>query len=601
MNLNMAKQEKKGKMSKISKLLRDPKLFFKDMISKHIHKKNNKAIPISAKKTYSAQKCDISYYRDQLLNFKNAYPVASLKYRHIFLWPVLRFGLWRGLRQSWQNNGTQSRIIPLKTIVSPNAYKCFRDSYKFMELKNVKKQHKDFLVFSNVRGVEQIYVNGKIYNKYTDPIYEGLQKVGSVAKIEIIKGDTAIDTKRHHKPISILPPLTREIGYMIEADIPEDFAIKLQQFFPSLSIQQKDIVDTIEWFMRDYNLYREVLKKFTPKAVFFLGFEFHLALSAVASDLNIRAVDVQHGLQTGWGPLYKWWDEMPSKKFTTLPSDFIVWGNRDKKHLLSEIASNGKANVYIGGFPWIGKQFQFASYLQQSTLELFRKYKIKVLISLQHQNIIPANFIQLIDYSIINIRKNLRKNITNSKLQIDDINKIIEKYSQNQKLSAELQNVISKKAELENQKNYFENELDLINNKIDETDILWILRKHPKSKKSLYHAIFNKKNVIVSDEIDMVQVGVLLKEVDFHITSSSTVVIEADYFGVHNFIVDEDKTGFENYRQEIENGTVSMLHSPRDFYNFIWNNEIKKESKIDAIEKNVDLQKVLQEIAIREN
>jgi hypothetical protein len=581
-------------MSKISKLLHNPRLFFKDMISKYIHKKNNKAVTVSTKRY------DISYYRNQLLDFKNVYPITSLKYKHIFLWPVLRFGLWRGLRQSWQNNGARSRIIPLKTTVSLNAYKCFRDDYNFIELKNLKKEHKDFLVFSNVRGVEQIYVDGEIYNKYTDPIYEELQKVGSAVKLEVVKGDAIIDTRRHHEPVSILPPLTREVGYMIEADIPEDFAIKLQQFFPSLNIQQKDIADTIEWFMRDYNLYKEILEKFTPKAVFFLGFEFHLALSAAASDLNIKTVDVQHGLQTGWGPLYKWWDEMLFKRFNTLPSDFIVWGNRDKKHLLSEIASNSKSNVHIGGFPWIEKQFQFTSYLQQSTLKLFREYNMKVLISLQHQNVIPANLVQLVNYSIINIKKNLCKNITNTKLQIDDINKIIEKYSQN-KLSAGLQNAISKKAELESQKSYFENELSLINDKIDETNVLWIFRKHPKGKENLYHNIFNKRNVITSDEINMVQIGVLLREVDIHITSSSTVVIEADYFGVHNFIADEDKTGLENYQQEIESGIVSILHSPRDFYNFIWDNEMKKESKIDAIEKNVDLQKVLRKIAILED
>ena len=543
-------------MSKISKLVNTPSLFFKDMI-----KKPRVAVKAAPK--------DISYYRNQLLDFKNKYPVSYFKYQNIDLWPVLRFALWRGLRQSWQKNGAKSKIIPLKTTVSKEAYKVFRDNYEITELHKLEENIHEFLVFSNVRGVEQTIVQGKIYNKYTDPIYEELIKVGKTLKIEIIKGNSPIQIEAHCMPLRLLPSLTREVGYMIEAELPNNLVSILQNNFSSLNISQKDINDTIEWFMNDYNIYKQILIKLKPKAVFFMGFEFHLALSAAARDLGIRSVDVQHGLQTGWGPLYKWWEEIPPTGYNTLPTDFLVWGNRDKNHLEKEIALKNKANVYITGFPWIEKQFLYTEKLNSDITKKFDKYKAKILVSLQHQTEIPFKFIQLLNYSIDDIKKNLTNQINILKDEEANTNKI---------------------EKLKNKLSYFQGN-------IEESEILWIFRKHPKGKNIDLKGIEKRKNVLVSDTIDNVQIGELLKKVDIHITSSSTVVIEADYFGIHNFIADEDSTGIENYQDEIEKGLVSVLDNSKDFYKYIWNNDITlKESKIDAISQNNDLLKFIKMI-----
>jgi len=591
-------------MSKITKLINNPKLFFSDMINKP----KSKITPKPKQKVKPAVK-DISYYRDQLLEFKNKYPVNSIKYNDIHLWPVLRFGLWRGLRDSWQNNEKISKIIPLKTTLSKYAYDSFKNDYKFIELKNLKDEIQDFLVFSNVRGVEQTIVNKKTYNKYTDPIYEELIKIGNTLKIQIIKGDGPINMNMVHTPLSILPPLTREVGYFNISDMPHNLLESLQNHFKSLNIAQKDLNDTIEWFMRDYNLYREILLKTKPKTVFFMGFEFHLALSAAANDLGIKSVDIQHGLQTGWGPLYKWWEEIPPCGYNTLPTDFLIWGNRDKKHLNNEIAYKNNSNIHICGFPWIEKQFEYSEALATSTLKYFNKYKIKVLISLQHQNELPRKFEELFKYSINNIKNNLNNQIIKLKEKIDLKSKELEdlgyKIDAIKNNDMEILKVIKNDqlklkeyiSNLTNELEKINNEYHLIENYYNEDEILWILRKHPKGKNISKSFIPKRDNIYISNDVNNVQIGMLLKKIDIHITSSSTVVIEADYFGVLNFIADDDNTGIENYQEEIDEGVVQLLNKPRDFYDFINDYDFTdKKRKIDAINRDIDINKVLEDI-----
>ncbi|MBD3843934.1 MAG: hypothetical protein IE909_19080, partial [Campylobacterales bacterium] len=347
-----------------------------------------------------------------------------------------------------------------------------------------------------------------------------------------------------------------------------------------------------------------------------MGFEFHLALSAAARDLGIRAVDVQHGLQTGWGPLYKWWEEIPPVGYNTLPTDFLVWGQRDKQHLEKEIALKNKSNVHVIGFPWIKKQFDFTDKLNSRVVNKLDDYKVKVLISLQHQDNIPLKFIQLLDYSVNRIKQNLENKI--DKLQYNLIEKRnesklnkeivvlkeklasytkIESTSNEDNISEEEILKLEKDLcyleekleinilndELNIEKNHLVKELEYIKDKLTEEEILWIFRKHPKGKNLNLKDLKNRKNVLISNEIDNVQIGELLQKVDIHITSSSTVVIEADYFGVHNFIADEDSTGIENYQEEVDEGIVQVLEKPRDFYEYLWNTDLNNRStKINA-------------------
>ncbi len=585
-------------MSKMSKFINSPSLFFKDMIVKKI----NPATKVNPVTKVNPDPEEISHYRNQLLDFKNRYAVNSIKYKKMHLWPVLRFAIWRGLRDSWQKNGKVSRIIPLKTTLSQHAYNSYKNDYNFLELEALREETQDFLVFSNVRGVEQTIVNQKIYSKYTDPVYEELQKIGNTLKIQIIKGDSPINMNMVHDPLSILPPLTRNVGYMRESEIPNDLLQVLQKSFISLNITQKDINDTIEWFMQDYNIYRYILLKTKPKAVFFLGFEFHLALSAAANDLGIKSIDIQHGLQTGWGPLYKWWEEIPPCGYNTIPTDFFVWGNRDKKHLSDEIAYRNNSNIHISGFPWIEKQFEYTDQLKSRTLKNFSKYKLKVLISLQHQNELPKQFENLFKYSIINIKNDLNYQIIELQDKINlltkqefELSQKLEEPNDNDlelvnKIKIDCNNINESILNLVKKLEEIQEEYASIEDYYNENEVLWILRKHPKGKNLPKKGVLKRDNVYISKDVNEVQIGVLLKEVDVHITSSSTVVIEADYFGVLNFIADADNTGIENYQEEIDEGIVKVLNEPMDFYDFICEYNFEdKSKKIDAISSEIEL------------
>ncbi len=444
---------------------------------------------------YSApERKHIELYRNELIRFANSYPVNKIKLGSDLVWPTIRFALWRALRATWEGKKNVT-VNPLRMQLSKQWMSEFKNKYGALEIHEIeKKQSLDFLFFVNQRGVEQTTLNGKIYNRITDPVFEQASKIGKAMKVEILKSSGFVNTTRHHKPLFIIPPLKRTVGYVNELSSPVSLCNDIRYHIPSINFENKDLNNCIEWHYHSRDIYKSILEKLRPKVVFFIGFEFHLPLCAAAHQLRIKTVDLQHGNQTGWGPLYKWWDEMPPTGYNCLPDYFWVWGKRDYQHIKENIRGK-KHRPIIGGYPWIERQKDFGNPLSINLQRKLKDYQKVILVSLQHQEHFP---------------------------QI-------------------LQKIISQSPE----------------------DYLWLLRKHPKGLPIRKKGPLNRKNVLISQEIDNALLSYLLPEIDVHLTAGSTVVLEADYFGVPSIVW--DSTGVENYAELIEEGKVFSLEHAEEF------------------------------------
>lgn len=570
-------------MSKLTKLVNNPSLFFRDSLTKRFVKPARelyysvnpinelsptkganlgKHIPTSSsKKTELQAGKNIKHYRNQLLEFKQFFPVNNINVNDENLWPVFRFAIWRGLRSAWQRNN-KSTLIPLKTYISKDWYEIYKRDYHCVSVGELEDSSTDFLFFTNFKGVEQLDISGKIYNRITDPVFEEASKVGSAKKIEIVKGVGGVNINRYHETILLVPPLNRTVGYAAQLNLPMNFHSIFEKLIPDIELTTKDINDVVEWYYRDKELYESILKKLKPRVVFFIGFEFHLALSAAAHNLDIKTVDLQHGLQTGWGPLYKWWEEMPPSGYDTLPTHFGVWGERDKKHLSLEIKSPNH-NIIELGYKWIDKQFSLIDGTNnlESVLEKSKNYSLIVLITLQHQGKFPTDIYELITANFID-----RSNFPDIKNDEKLVNSNEELVSTEKKL-------------------------------VFADDILWLIRKHPKGKNTAANVFKYHENVLCGAEVDDLYIGEILQHVDYHITSSSTVVIEADYFGVESIIYENgDIAGYENYRAEIDNGLIKRFLSSLEFYQHINQEKIKyKKNSMSSI-SSIDIKPTLKNL-----
>lgn len=454
---------------------------------------------------------DIVALRQQLLNFPLQFPVNQILYRGEKIWPVFRFEFWRTLRAVYE--ARDNKINPQKPVLPPGWEKEYRERCGAISIDELPTDSPlDFLFFVNQRGVEQFSGPDGIYNRITDPVFEAARTVGTAQKIELLKSRGPVETNRVHPPIYLLPPQLRSVGHMQLLDAPSNFGGMLHATFPAIKFRDSDVREIVEWYFHQYDIYRQILTRMRPKCVFFMGFEFHLALSHAAADLGIKSVDLQHGTQTGWGPLYKWWNEMPPEGYKMLPDYFCVWGKRDFDHL-SETIPGAKHQPIIGGFPWIERQKDLGDPVSDALKAKFADAEKVILVTLQHQNDVPEILTATIAQS--------------------------------------------------------------------PSNYLWLLRKHPKGRSPKASGVLAGKNVVISPEIDNVVLSHLLPLVDVHMTAGSTVVLEADYFGVPSIVW--DVTGVENYEEMIEEGFVHSAYTSAECVKILATLERRPSAGSEAI------------------
>ncbi|MFS1874876.1 hypothetical protein [Enterovibrio norvegicus] len=333
-------------------------------------------------------------YSKKLINFEQTTAVLSFKKDTLNMWPMLRHLIWVRYQLKYKKNNNFNKANPFKIFLGPEWTEDIKEAYDFSSIDDLLKEDVDFLFFVNQNGTEQVEIEDKIYHRITDPIYEKASKKYKCKKIQIIRNSNVFDDDYHFETERLLPPLLRTIGYAQDIFIPNNLTNGLKNKLSELAISHKDVNDASEWFFHAYNMYRVVLTKLNPKAVFFVGFDYHMPLSLAARELGIRAIDIQHGVQIGWSPVYNHWTRFPKKGYDMLPTDFFVWGEYDKNKLESLMPHS---KVHISGFPWLKKQqgfFEADTSFVEKWLSKYSDKKVGVF-TLQDQPSLPEEFIKL--------------------------------------------------------------------------------------------------------------------------------------------------------------------------------------------------------------
>ena len=116
-----------------------------------------------------------------------------------------------------------------------------------------------------------------------------------------------------------------------------------------------------------------------------------------ADELGILTVDIQHGLQVGWNPLYTNYDEMPPEGYPQIPDIFAVWGEKEYNNIKYSLPSDKHRPMYMGA-PWLEKIKTFPVSLSDHLIDELQneKYKLRVLLIMQNQTDIPELFKDII-------------------------------------------------------------------------------------------------------------------------------------------------------------------------------------------------------------
>jgi len=361
----------------------------------------------SPKKNY-IQKKPQEYFKE-LTSFASVYDVNSLKYEDEYVWPYLRNRLWIQLFGISNNKMERIDLAPTaiqrgSTVDLPfSSRKKLKSTYSALEINEIDNTliNTDFLFITVINSSEQTLLeNGCIYHRITDPFYEIAKSVGKANKIEILKVKSkaiAKSLKYKHKVTYILTPSIFRYGYVKKIKF-SDILSFLKKKIPSLSHSGRQLRASLDWELHTRDYYIELFQKIKPKVVFLNGFHYQAPLISACHALNILSVDIQHGIQVGWNPLYNNWKEMPAEGYQSLPNHFFVWGKKEFSSI-EKVFFGTKHSPILTGYPWLEKQLEFSEGIKEDYKEKFNSYRVKILLVLQKQPKIAEIFKELIKNS----------------------------------------------------------------------------------------------------------------------------------------------------------------------------------------------------------
>jgi len=518
-------------MSKLTKLIKSPKLFFYDALKKEFEPKVQPKVQPKA-----STKLDKNMFM-QISNFAASYPVNSIKIDDEYLWPYLRAHLWLNINYLSTGNNRFRTINPYGIQLGHRSNLPFfkreelAKKYQIKEIKELGTSNEsiDFLFITSLNAAEQVVLeNKKIYNRISDPLLEIAMNLGNAKRLEMVKVNTPSLKKVKsytHKPMLVFAPNITKTGYFEKLNLHRFFYPMFKNKIPAQVLNEKIMHELTDWEMHTRDYYVMLLKKLKPKVIILNGYHYYSPLFSAADSLGIVTVDIQHGLQVGWNPLYNNWDEMPPEGYQALPDFFAVWGKKEFDNI-KEVFTGSKHQPIIIGNLWFQRQKNETSDMGKSFKKNILSYQTKILLAMQNQGEVPQFFKDIIENA--------------------------------------------------------------------PQDIIWIIRHHPKGErfKSKDFSKKNQDNIMISKEIDEASWSQLLKHIDVTISEGSALALESDGFGSYNIITSPE--GKENYRKEIEEGKFFYAEKVKEFYEILDTLDLTdKKPKVDAFEE-VNIESVLQ-------
>lgn len=416
-------------MSKTSKFFRTPGLFFSDMLKKKIgvptsgqvnatatataaaaaRKPAPKAAAPAAKVAPAAAKPiqfkTLPLYMAEITNFASSFNVNTLKVGDEPFWPYLRSHLvcqYIALNARRDPRGSQllkpSRVSMGSSAELPYSLRSlFASKYGVQELEQVEEtEGVDFLFFTFTNATEQVELEDKYFYRVTDTVYECAKTVGSARKVEIIRSNSQGIRKAlsyYHKPLLVFSPSLYQQGYRHRLDFHRDFFPTAIRYLPSVTLTLEGLESVVDWEMSTREFYINLFKRLKPRVVFVPAFHMCPPLISAARSLGILTVDIQHGIQVGWNPLYNDWNEAPSAGYPALPDYFMVWSKKEAENIRKIFPW---AKPLIIGHTWLARQLKFGAGLPRSVQHDLERPGPKVLVAMQLSTEIPQWLIDVI-------------------------------------------------------------------------------------------------------------------------------------------------------------------------------------------------------------
>jgi hypothetical protein len=293
--------------------------------------------------------------------------VARSRFNDIYVWPVFRaqlISMFRNPEQyfaDYPERKPESLSWKQKLLYRWYCYRFRRNFRRHLKETFAGKDAADVMLYSR-NGTHSDKINGRWYDRFVDPIHDLIGQQVSVIKFELRK------PKQEEKSARTIAPLFADEGdfrsYWFyheklhpRAPLSRSENAKEIQRATGFDFRARHVDSAFGEILFYRELFREVFKVCRPKFIFLKCFYEHDAAGLVlaAKESGIKTIDVQHGKQGVYHPMYSHWNCLPEEGYELLPDYFWTWGEESKTNIGKWMNGNQKHQPVVGGNLWLSK------------------------------------------------------------------------------------------------------------------------------------------------------------------------------------------------------------------------------------------------------
>ena len=476
-------------------------------------------------------------FMDVLNEIEEKFPVEEWMLEGFHIWPLLRVGAAFQLDE----------YAPGKKEINyfSQALSALKDQVRIAQ-KNLTDKHGQYDI---KKGAEVVFLTntlernfplqGRMYNAYCDPIIENLTDIGVTCCPMEYTFTGSYHSRPRYSPsiyvqndinkMALKGLLTSRPPQQLKTHLPH-FA-ELEQFTASLgpcaqSLNWDSLLKRVHPVRLWAELFKEYFAKLRPKLGFVVCYYNPIgqAFCLACQEYGIPSVDIQHGVEGELHPGYGRYRKVPHPGYELMPDFFWNWTEYDTKAVAAWSAKTSKHAPLLGG------NVLLESVIDQGT-SLHREF-----FGLGHQlrQQFPGDLQILLTLQPVN------------------------------GMTSEMRELIARGSK----------------------GWMWWVRLHPMEKNrisTLKKELAHFTNVCIREATETPLYALLNGVIDLHITESSSVVIEAEKFGIPSIVM--HPLGSQYYPQQLENGNCVLIQKPHEIINYISNN---RKNRVDPIKSQMD-------------
>lgn len=485
---------------------------------------------------------------DLINEIESAFPVETLTYKGLRIWPILRLThtYFRTIKRTNSENETSISTIFGESHTGKNTLLNLLKNgllggifFEYLDRQSTKDNNTSSPYLSLlINAARNKKVDGKYFSNILDSLYVFIEEPHQVLEYNLF--DKARIPRAH--PSTIISPTL--VTHFIKAELQTKFGLSSEpinnydKYVAFLKARNIKAVTHKKYILRYLNrilaykaYFLKVFKQFQPKVVLMTATYNPVAMGGILAckELGIKSVDVQHGTLGGLHLMYNKWKNMPITGYELLPSHYWVWSHRTAREFKEWNTNCSTHQTIVGGNPWLSFAREWDT--QQIAPDVLARFQKR----LQNKKQVVLVSLQLIqDFKESCIIEAMQKT--------DD-------------------------------------------------SFLWLIRLHPrfyKFKPALVQFLEDKncKNYDFEFANDL-PLYFLFKNVSIQVSFWSTVIIEALSFDLHSIIV--HPTGFDLMREYVEKGIFRYTLNSEELVQLIKSNQFEPETTDKYIEASPQL------------